>query len=143
MSHVRTQIRTAAVTALASLGGVHASRVYPIQPEELPVYLVYTTAETADYGGEFGSMSALERRLQLVIEVVASAQDIDLALDNGMVRVEALIGADITLGGLCAQCLLGNIEITTSVEGSAPIGRARMTYEAVYRTSIVNPETAL
>jgi hypothetical protein len=143
MSHVRTQIRAAAATALATLGGVHVSRVHPIEPQELPVYLVYTTAETADYGGEFGSLSALERRLQLVIEIVATADDLDLALDAGMASVEARIGADITLGGLCTQCLLTAIEISTSVEGAAPIGRARMTYEAIYRTSIVNPETAL
>jgi hypothetical protein len=114
MSHVRTQIRDAVVALLP--GTVLPSRVYPT--DSLPCTLVYTNAES-DEQGAFG---AIDRRLEVVVEVALSAT---------------------SLGGLIREIALAGIDVTLSAEGAAPIGRGRMTFAALYRTSYGDPTTSI
>lgn len=136
MSHVRKQIRDATALALASLGGVHASRMYPVQPDELPVFLVYGGNE--EIAGDF---QTLERRFQVIVEIIADGQGFDDTLDEQLVAVEEALSGD--LSGLVVSFAPATIELSASVEGSTPIGRARITYEAVYRTSYTDVETSI
>ena len=137
MSHVRKQIRDAAASALASLGGVHTSRVYPVQPDELPVLLVYTADEQIE-----GNLSAMDRRLELVVECVAQGESVEDELDTLLAGVEQALD-DSTLGGVVVSLMPTSISVILSAEGSAPIGRTRITYEALYRTSFADPETSI
>lgn len=136
MSHVRKQIRDAVVTALTPLGGVHASRVYAVQPEELPVYLVYAGPEEIT-----GDFQTLERRLQVIVEIVADGQDFDDTLDAQLVLVEEALTGDLSDLLVAMQPL--SIEVLATAEGATPISRARITFEALYRTSYTDPETSI
>lgn len=136
MSHVRQQIRTAVVAALESLGGVHASRVYPISADELPVYLVYLGDESID-----GDFQTLTRTLEVVVEVVTAGQTFDEAAEDAIVAVEQRLTGD--LSGLVIALRPASISLSMSAEGDAPIGRARIAFEALYRTSYTNPEVSI
>lgn len=136
MSHVRQQIRDAVIAALADLGGVHKSRFYPIQPDELPVYLVYSGGEEIE-----GQFDALERTYSVVIEVVADGQWLDETLDDCLASIETRVTG--TLSGLVLSFTPVSISTSGSVEGAKPIGRLRVTYEAVYRTSFTNPAISI
>ena len=137
MSHVRTQIRNAVAAALTGVGTVHVARVYPVTEAELPVVLVYTNGEQIEQG-EFGS---LERVLEVVVEIVAQGDSLDAAMDAVLVDVEQALGGG--LGALVTSFSAASIEVSTSTEGSAPIGRLRLAYEATYRTAYADPETNL
>lgn len=137
MSHVRTQIRDAAATALAGVGTVIKSRVYPVSEDALPVLLVYADNETIT----LTDLRSLERNLSLVVECVVQAADLDTALDPLLVGVETALTAN-TLGGIVLRLLPAQLDVTLSGEGAAPIARARLTFEALYRTSITDPETS-
>jgi hypothetical protein len=136
MSHVRTQIRAAAVLALAPLGGVHASRLYALQPAELPALLVYTADEEIE-----GDFDLQQRALDLVVEIVVAGPSFDAAIDDQLIGVEKLLTG--TLSGLCVSVVPVSISVSASPEGQTPIGRARVVFRALYRTSYTDPETAI
>lgn len=136
MSHVRQQVRDAVVTALEPLGGVHASRLYPVQQDELPVFLVYLGDEEIE-----GDFQTLERRLEVVVEIVVDGQTFDNDLEDQVAAVEVALTGD--LGQLVRDFRPTGIELSASVEGATAIGRARITFEALYRTSYSDPETAI
>lgn len=134
MSHVRTQIRSAMASALATVATTHVARVYPVDQGALPVLLVYSGAEQIE-----GDLDHLLRRYAVTVEAIAEGTDD--ALDALLVGIEqALIG---DLGGTVVSLQPVSVEIVNSAEGSAPIGRARVTFEALYRTSFADPETSL
>jgi hypothetical protein len=137
MSHVRTQIRAAAVDALAGVAPVSASRVYPIAEADLPVLLVWTNEEEIT-GGTHG---AYARELTLIVEAVARGALVDDDLDALLVGVEKALARN-PLGGLCKPLTPTAIDISIEA-GSAPIGRARTSFRATYYTSFGNPESAL
>lgn len=139
MSHVRTQIRDAVAEALAPIAFVHRSRYWPLEMGELPAILVYAGSEES----EASSFDVLERRLQVIVEIISQASPPDTTMDDLIVRAEAALGTDVGLGGKALHCLLAATDISVSGEGSAPITRARMTYVAHYRTSFADPETPL
>lgn len=142
MSHVRTQIRDRVVTLLTPLGTVYASRIHPIAEDALPVFLVYTNAEQIDLEG--AAFNTLERRLEVVVEIVAQATaDLDDTLDAKLALVEAALAADFTLNGKAVASMPASIEISMSMEGAQPIGRARLTYAVLYRTSSTDPTVAI
>jgi hypothetical protein len=136
MSHVRQQIRDAVAVALEPLGGVHKSRLYPVQPEELPVFLVYLGDESIE-----GDLTTMSRQLEVTVEIVAAGDDYDDQLESQLVDVEQALTGD--LNGLVQAFTPTRIELTSSVEGAKPIGRSRVTFEALYRTSYTDPETSI
>jgi hypothetical protein len=138
MSHVRKQIRDAAVAALASLGGVHATRTVPVDQAELPVILVYTNSEQI----ERMAVGLYARTLELVVEIVAKGRAVDDELDGLLVSVEPLLNAN-RLGGLCRPLVLNSISVDVDASGETPIGRARVTYSAVYQTAHADTETSV
>lgn len=140
MSHVRKQIRDRVAVLLAPVGTVYVSRIHRLPELTLPAILVYTNDEEI----EPADFDKFQRSLQVVVEIVAQATaSVDDVLDALMVSVEAAIGADLTLNGLALQCGLASINVTMSVEGSAPIGRARMTFQTIYRTAYSDPENSI
>lgn len=134
MSHVRKQIREAVATALGAVATTYVSRVWPVEQGNLPVLLVYSGAEQIE-----GEPYAMDRRYAVVVEAIAEGNDD--ALDDLLVGIETGLTGD--LGGLVVHMQPVSVEITNSAEGSAPIGRARITYEALYRTSYADPQNTI
>lgn len=136
MSHVRTQIRNAVAAELAGIAPVHVARVYPVDEADLPVLLVYTNGEQLT-GDTFGNLA---RSLEVVVEIVAQTAALDDAMDALLAQVEQALAGGLAMA---TSFLPTEIDVTTSADGSAPIGRLRLTYEATYRTSFADPETSL
>jgi hypothetical protein len=139
MSHVRKQIRDRVAVLLAPVATTYKSRTYSIAEGVLPVLLVYTNSEEV----EQVDFTTIERALQVVVEAVTQdGSDLDDALDDLIAGTETAIATDPTMGGKAMDCNLASIEVTVSTEGAQPIGRARLTFVARYRTTAADPETA-
>lgn len=136
MSHVRQQIRDAIVTALSPLGQVFRSRVYPAEQAELPVFLVYSGDEELD-----GQLGEIDRRYNVVVEAVDAGDVLDDVLDVHLAAIEAAVSG--TLSGLVVSILPTGNQTSRSSSGNRPIGRIRINFEAVYRTSFTDPETSI
>ena len=140
MSHVRAQIRTAVSAVLDDITTVYASRVYPLEADELPVILVYTNAEQI----ESQAFNTLDRVLELVVEIVAKSGDaLDDELDDLLARCETAIAANPDLDGLAVEAIPVTIDVSVSTEGAQPVGRARLTYSVLYRTSSTDPQNVI
>lgn len=137
MSHVRTQIRQAAVAALTGLAPVKEGLDWQLAENEVPVLVVSTQDEEL----ERGSLDAYSRTLDLVVEAVAKGPFVQDGLDALIATTEAALNQS-KLGGLCKPLLLKSIAVTTE-RAAQLIGRARMTYRCVYFTSQTNPATAI
>lgn len=139
MSHCRTQMRDAVAALLADVSAtVLKARVYPIDQVALPALLVYVKDEEITGGG----FNALDRRVEVIVECLAKGPFVDDKLDELLLAVETRVSTQ-RLGGIAAPLIPRRIEYDVSAEGSTPIGRARLTYEALYRTSATDPEQAL
>jgi hypothetical protein len=148
MPHVRTQIRIAAAAALFGLpttgARVYPSRIWPLQPADLPALLVYTTSDDVD--GEhttIGRPRKLTRDLSLVVEArAAAAAGLDDTLDTIEAEVVAALAADATLGGLAKDVVLTRSEIDLDA-AEQPAGTNRMTFTVTYRHREDDPNTAI
>lgn len=139
MSHVRTQIRDAVVTALEALDAtVYASRVLPIEQPDLPALLVYTNTESI----EAEDMGSLHRTIDLVVDCRAQGHDLEAELDPLIVGVEQTLNAS-DLDGLVITLLPTTVEVSMRTEGSQPVGSARITFQAIYRTAYADPEISI
>ena len=136
MSHVRTQIRQAAVAALASVAAVKEGLDWPLAEEAVPLLLVSTRDEEV----QRGSLDTYSRTLDLIVEGVAKGPFVEDGLDALVASTETVLNQS-KLGGLCKPLLLQKIEISME-RGATLIGRARMTFRCVYFTSHTNPASA-
>jgi hypothetical protein len=137
MSHVRQQIRAAVVAALTPIATTVASRIWPLDQSALPVLLVYSGSEEIE-GAEFGAM---DRRYDVNVEAVVAGENYDDTIDGLLVQIEQALNGD--LGGLVLSMTATGIEVSASAEGSTALARARITFEAQYRTSYADPETSI
>jgi len=149
MTHVRTQIRAAAValaTGLTTTGAnVFESRRIGLQETSLPCWIVRTEGEDHSPDGRAGS--EIERDLELVFEgytLDASGNDGQDTIDVMLSELEIAIDADRKLGGLLNDSRLIAIEPDTGDEdASQVIAGVRITYMAKYITNRGDPETAI
>jgi len=135
--HVRKQIRDAVVTLLTGLTttgtNVFASRVWPLNENDLPCLLVFATDEQSERRSMGGGY---DRELNLVIQgIVRTAEaTLDDALDTIALEVETVMNADRKFGGLASQSYLRATELTLDGEGDKPHGLIRLTYAVRYQT---------
>lgn len=136
MTHRRQSVRAAFVAAVNGLGltgtRVYASRLYPLQADELPALRVYTPSETSD--AEAMGLYAIpqQRRIRIVCECVAkAATGADDAADAICEQVEAALNASPTLGGAVQRLTYQGYEQEMSAEIDQPVFVARMTFEAI------------
>jgi hypothetical protein len=115
---------------------VHTSRTLSIRQEELPVYLVSAGPEEIE-----GTLPALSRLFQVIVEIVVAGPEYDDVIDAQLVAVEQALTGD--LSQLVESFLPANIDINVSVDGATPIARARLVYEARYRTNFNDPELSI
>jgi len=140
MSHARTQIRAAIVSALTGLvttaDRVYSGRARALAADHLPTLLVYVTEESLEIESA-GHRAVMGRALNLVIEarvVASNASDVEDDLDQIEQEVEAALMADPTLGGLLRSLTLRRARISAVAPGENYAGENRMEFEAIYRT---------
>lgn len=144
-AHLRTQIRAAAVAALAGLpttgSRVFASRLHALGDGELPALRVYTAEESAELSAPAGAASLLERQLALRVDVVVQATDgFDDDADQAAKEVEMAIAADPSFGGLVKHAFLNRIDQQLSVEGDRPTVVLTLTFLALYYAAANAPD---
>lgn len=125
-----------------ALDRVFPNRARQLWPEELPAILVYTRSENVT---EFDhAPRSLKRDLRLAVEVVAKADEqLDDQLDEIARQVEdALLGED-TLGGVCSDCLLSDVELALTGEGETLWGTLLMTFQITYFTEVKDSDVEL
>lgn len=149
MTHVRTQIRGAAATALTGLtttgARVFKSRIRPADDDELPCLLVYCDDERDIEKTTAGNPGRLSRPLELIIKGLAKkTAALDDELDKIALEVEVAIAANVTLGGLVREgAWLRDIGVTMNEEMETPCGEIVMVFSATYSTNSNAPEVAL
>lgn len=135
MTHPRAEIRDHVVALLSTTDlPVVPSRVYPIQRTELPAICVYTLNEISEQ--ESLTPPRMMRDLQLAIDLYATGADgaPDDALDALAETIEALMAADIRLGGRAFNSFLAETSIGFDGAGEQARGLARLRYTVRYRT---------
>ena len=144
MTHMRKQIGDAVVTAVTGLAttgaNVFKSRVYPNEQSKLPLLCIYTLIEESEII-TMGTPYKYQRDLEVMIEGYAKATtSLDDALDQISLEVEEAMAADITLGGLAKNTLLGSTEVDMVGEGEVPVGVIKLTYLVRYVTTNTDVE---
>lgn len=135
MTHRRQTIRAAfasAVTGLAATGArVYVSRLYPLQPDELPALRVYTDSDGVE-GESIGVLVVPPiRRVRVVCEVVAKANAAaDDAVDAACEQLEVALAANPFLGGAVMALRYQGFEQQLSVDGDQQVVVGRLTFEA-------------
>ena len=141
MAHARKQIREAVAAAINTNGvTVEQSRQYPLLEEQIPRYLVYTTAEDIDQG--MTTTNGVMRNLQIVVEavIVADETTVDDDLDgHGLYLERALNWSKLT--GLALRTLLERSELNIRTDGDRSLGVLTLTFSVMYRTLPSDPET--
>lgn len=142
MSHVRQQIRERLITICGGLttttNHVYNTRLYALIPESnLPALLVYTQTEDAER--ELIAPSTYQRSLNVIVEGIAEGNSqVENTLDTIASEVEAVIGSDPGLNGLCVSISLTSTEIEFTSESEHPIGVIKLSFDCLYYTAANN-----
>jgi len=145
MSHARTQIRNAFVSALAAVPGatVYNSRVFPVYDTALPAITVYSRDESIDI--ENGRKQQLQHRtLALSVACYAKADiDLDNSLDDLSSHVEQIVFNDPTIKGM-VRCLdLAESTIEVTADGEKQLGFITLTFSLKFLTEDGQPDVIL
>lgn len=144
MSHVRQQIRAAVATAAATIATsatVYTSPVYPF--DSLPCIAVFTRNEVAEFDSITRPRTSV-RDCEIIIEVRAkSATGADNTIDQIAAELEAVLAADVTLGGITRDLRFASFSLDVSGEADKPTMLGTLVFEARYRVSETSAETAL
>jgi hypothetical protein len=135
MTHRRQTIRSAfasAVTGLpATASRVYVSRLYALQPDELPALRIFTESDGVE--GESIGVQVVPpiRRVRVVCEVVAKANAAaDDAVDAICEQMEAALVANPFLSGAVLALRYQGFEQQLSVDGDQQVVVGRLTFEA-------------
>lgn len=147
MPHVRQSLReriASNVTGLTTTGAnVFQSRVYTLEPDDLPCLLVYSTSETSERA-TMATTDSLNRDLTVMVEGYArTASNLDDTLDTISAEVETAVASDPTCNALALDTVLQSTEIEYDSEGDQPIGSVRLSFGVHYQTKTTVPTTAL
>lgn len=148
MAHVRKSIRDRIASVLDSgvalvSSRVYASRVYPIDPSNLPAITVYTGSEASGLHNMASGTPDLMRTLSVTVDCyVRITETFDDDVDAICVQIEEAIANDFTVNGFAKDVVLNSTEIDFSGEAEQPVGIARMTFVVRYITAVNDVETA-
>lgn len=151
MPHARKQIRSAVATMLGGLqttgSHVFPSRVYSLDPDQLPSVSVFTVDSgnqetvTRVTMGSPGSPPRFHRVCPLIIEGHALvSEDVDDVLDQISLEVEVAMSAAITVG---SRTLTAKLESTSKEligDSEDQIGIIRILYTVPYVTAENTPD---
>lgn len=147
MSHVRQQIRDAAIVALTGLATtgarVFGSRLRALVDADLPALLVNTEEETIERD-LIDEPQWLNRTLTLIVRGVAKqTADLDDKLDTIAAEVETVLGGAAPLGALADIVGLESIETRLDDQLDKPVGVIELKYRINYTTASNAPSIAL
>ena len=147
MAHLRTQIRSALVTALTTPSGprVFKSRIYPLEQDSLPALLIYSNNESAEATGRCVPRVVKKSYLVDVVAVARATADLDDVLDAICEGVEIALAAPCAALDAVATAGMALLRTTLEFDGGAeqPVGRARMTYRIDYMAPENEPSRTL
>jgi hypothetical protein len=131
MLHPRKQVRDAVIDELSGIvsitNRVFASRVYPMQRQELPAALVYTSREEVQPLSE-GPERTVRRDITVTVEAIARGGDDEI--DELCLRIENVIASSAFLDDLVEDIYLSNTDVGQSGENEKPTIVARMDFIA-------------
>ena len=145
MTHIRAQLRRAAVTELkagaASFAArVYSSRIYSFKDADLPACNVIIDTEESTL--DTMCTNVLNRTALLNTEVYAKGiEAMDEVLDDLCVEVENVMGTTF-LDGLAKSVILTNSSFGFTGEGEQPVATAVLSWSVNYVTPDGDPETA-
>lgn len=147
MSHIKTQIRQAAVVLLNAKvtevnGEVYASRVKPA--DKLPMLTVFTDRELVQKA-TIGFPPRLDRTLDLVVvaKVKSNVSAVDDALDALQLSVEKALSENIaanTLGGLVQSITFESANQFFSADAEQPVAQVEMHFRVEFKTEASSPD---
>lgn len=138
----RTDIRTNAAAALVT-SAVAGSRVIQGRANTLdgsvfPVVYLYAIREQIETQTLRPTNREQYRRLELIVDYydvqTSTATVIDNQFDTASATIEAALLADPTLGGVCGDCLLTNVDYVIDPDEDKRWGCARHTFQIIYTT---------
>lgn len=145
MSHVRTQIREAAIALLADLDAtVTGSRLHRWQEDELPEISVYTVEEAVETEDTDRRTQLRRLTLRLDVAFASTTGDLDADMDDLVAAIETALEADdeCRFGGLAAD---PGALIATAIgfvgEAESRFAIARLDYQVTYWTLPGAPES--
>lgn len=145
-NHLRQQIRVAAAAALNGLATtgsrVFTTRIYSLQPSDLPALRIYVGDEKLDMK-EPAAPRLRERQLVLIVQaVVAANSGYDDTMDQIVKEVENALDANNTLGGLVKAVEPHEYPRPRfGGEGDTIIGEQELTFMTLYYTRQNAPDT--
>lgn len=148
-AHVAEQIVAAAATLLLNGGTTAAnhvfdSRVYSVQPGELPALMVDMGAEVVSVGSTFGAARTVTHEMELI--VVARAKQLSTyraTLNQLRKEVEVLLANNNTLGNLAKFIMPRSFEPILSGDADQPEAALTMTFVVTYVTALNAPDVPL
>lgn len=148
--HIATQVRDAAVAALAGLttsgSRVYPSRVHRFGSATVPGLAVYTNGwRLRDQAGARGARR-FGREIDLLIEAAVRADSDgtpEATLDTMAAEVEEAMQADVTLGGVAKDLYPVAMRPVLTGDGESRIGRLAIEYAVIVRTAEAAPDAAV
>lgn len=137
--HVRKQLRVAVAAALTGLtttgSRVYPSRVFVVQPGELPCLAVYTRNESDTPANMLGD--TVRRVIQVVVEGVAAAESgLDNMLDQIAKEIESALDTPVTVyTGVDTQLNYEGCQVEMRDDLNIPVGSIALTFTAELYTS--------
>jgi hypothetical protein len=138
----RTDIRTNAAAALVT-SAVAGSRVIQGRANTLdgsvfPVVYLYAIREQIETQTLRPTNREQYRRLELIVDYYDAQTSpttvIDNQFDTASATIETALLADPTLGGVCGDCLLTNVDYVIDPDEDKRWGCARHTFQIIYTT---------
>ena len=151
MSHARTQVQAAIVTALQAITGfstkVFPARVNPVPEDSLPVILVYSTEEEIETGTMNPPRTQLRTLTVMVDSVVQLTSGFDTELDDMQEDIEKILGGATFLATITTakwhDITLVAATKTMSGEPGTTTAALRMEYRVQYATLENAPQTLI
>ncbi len=145
MAHARTQIRKAVLAAVNNLPttkrNAFASRVHPVNDNELPCVLVFARLEPVERLTN-AQPRGQRRTVTVVVEgCVKATTGYEDKVDQISVEVEKAIYNNPSLQSLVRDIFLINTEIKAVGEADMPVAVVSMSFQAEYITRENDPET--
>lgn len=144
MTHARDQIRDAVLAAVTGLTttkkNAFASRVHPVNDNELPCALVFTRNEVSE-PITLSPPRRIQRTLTVMVEgYVKATTGYDDKLDKIAVEVETAIYNNPSLKTLVRDIFLSGTEIKLLGEAEKPVAVVSMSFTAHYNTPENDPQ---
>ena len=145
MTHARDQIRDAVLAAVTGLTttkkNAFASRVHPVNDNELPCVLVFTREETSE-PITMAQPRTMQSTLTVMVEgYVKLTTGYDDKLDKISVEVIKAIYNSTSLRAVVRDIFLSNTAITLVGDVEKPVAVVSMSFQAEYQTKENDPET--